>query len=265
MVETHCRPCAAAFPAGLQQPEGSMRFSADALLLPAFVARALRNRSHKRRHGQETGLFSGLAPHQWRAADLGCGCGASSLALLLLVDKLCVWGVDIAPELVASARANSEQLGLGSRTNFTCGDVRELGQACTPMCDIVQINPPYWEEGRGHVSEQALNETARRGSVEHFLKAAREILVHHGSLFLIFPAERTADLFVQLDHCRFGVRTVQYVRPLLLRPARRILVEAKQDARHDTVIVPDLILYEKDASGINVVTKAARDFCPWLH
>ena len=52
------------FPAGLEQPEGSFRFSADALLLAKFTA------------GQ-------ALPENAVLAELGTGCGVVSLAVLL--------------------------------------------------------------------------------------------------------------------------------------------------------------------------------------
>ena len=57
------------FPRGLQQPEGSLRFGADALLLAAFAARGVEGMNEARRK-------------QLTAADLGCGCGAALLGFL---------------------------------------------------------------------------------------------------------------------------------------------------------------------------------------
>ena len=69
------KPCHSArrlFPRGLEQPEGSLRFGADALLLAAFAARHVEGLSASVKSRQQGGLT---------AAELGCGCGAALLGL----------------------------------------------------------------------------------------------------------------------------------------------------------------------------------------
>ena len=71
-----------AFPAGLEQPEGSFRFSVDALLLAAFAA-------------------SRTADVTIRFIDLGTGCGVVGLAYLLLKSNKCRGAcMDCNPELI---------------------------------------------------------------------------------------------------------------------------------------------------------------------
>ncbi len=71
------------FPSGLFQPEGSFRFSADALHLARFALTAL--------NGKES------------VADLGAGCGIVGLALLLRRETLRVVAVDTSCRLAAGA------------------------------------------------------------------------------------------------------------------------------------------------------------------
>ena len=44
----------------------------------------------------------------------------------------------------------------------------------------------------------------------------------------------------------------------------KLLCEAKKDAKADCVILPDLVLYERDAQGTQKATNSAHAFCPWL-
>ena len=243
-----------------------MRFALDALLLPCFVREACtmhpampKNPLRDQTFGLESrGLFA--------AADLGCGCGAASLALCLLFSHVKVLGVDREQQLTDCARENAALLGLDGRTSFVCHDLGESMPLVRPSCDIVLMNPPYWEEGQGRVSDKYLNETARRGSktLELFFRAARSLLVHHGRLFVIYPASRLSHLVLALAAEGFGLRTLKMVRPLADRVATRVLCEAKRDARADCVVLPDLVLYEQNASGIRKATSAAQAFCPWL-
>ncbi len=253
-----------------------MRFAADALLLPCFVRECLSLHPAKpanplRDQAIVPGCRGFLA-----AADLGCGCGASSLALGLRLPMLKVLGVDKEPEHIACARENAQSLQLATRTVFTCLDLKDLATAQgleaafgspRPFCDMVQMNPPYWEEGRGRVSAKSLNETARRGSkvLPVFLKAARSLLVHHGRLFVIWPASDLSALVCALAATGFGLRTVCLVRPFAARPATRVLCEAYKGAAAESVLLPDIVLYEGDGTGTRVVTARAHAFCPWLN
>ncbi len=254
------------FPAGLRQPAGSMRFALDSLLLPCFVAASLRGKPVRVKNPLREQAFDLLLPGLLACADLGCGCGSSALALLSLVRNVKIWGIDKSDDLVASARQNASALGFARQTRFETMDVAALASMRRPCCDLVQINPPYWEEGHGLASAHALNNSARRssGGLTDFLAAARQLLVFHGRLFVIFPAVRVAALLGEMPQYGFGVRRLQAVRPFAGAKAGRVLVEAWRSAAHETVWEPDLVLYSGSEQGRSRPTKGAQQFCPWL-
>ena len=115
---------------------------------------------------------------------------------------------------------------------------------------------------RGRASRDSLNDTARRGegALPLFIRAARSVLVHHGLLYLIFPASRFAALAEALGACRFGIRKALPVRPGAEDAAVRVLVEAAKDSAHDIRFLPDLVLQEADGRS----TPQALAFCPFL-
>ncbi|MDO5537239.1 MAG: methyltransferase domain-containing protein [Desulfovibrionaceae bacterium] len=254
------------FPSGLQQPVGAMRFAVDSLLLPCFVAASLKDRPLRVKNPLRETAFDMNLPGYLACADLGCGCGASSLALMSLVGNIKLWGVDIVDEMVMSARQNAAALDCGRHVRFDTRDVAELACMRRPCCDLVQMNPPYWQEGEGMPSSRPMNERARRSTngLRDFLAAARQLTVFHGRLFVIFPANRLFTLLQQIDEHGFGVRRLQAVRPFADTPAGRVLVEAQRDAAHETVWEPDIVLYERSRSGRSVPTSRAKTFCPWL-
>lgn len=264
------------FPSGLRQPEASMRFALDALLLPCFVRECLILHTARPKNPLRDQAIVPGTRGLLSAADCGCGCGASSLALGLLVPEVKVWGVDREPELISCAKENAASVQLKERVVFSCLDLARLATAqglaaCLgsprPFCDMVQMNPPYWEEGRGHASARPLNEAARRGSnaLSLFLAAAKTLLVHHGRLFLIWPARDISACVCALAAAGFGLRTLCCVRPELTRPAVRVLCEAWKGAAAESVLLPDIVLYEEGSTGQRVVTARAQAFCPWLH
>lgn len=123
-----------AFPAGLEQPEGSFRFSVDALLLAAFAA-------------------SRTTDVTIRFIDLGTGCGVVGLAYLLLKRNICQgFGMDCNPELIAAAQNNTAKLGFSDRFALHTGELADtrflenLRMEASPV-QLVMANPP-WRLGR---------------------------------------------------------------------------------------------------------------------
>lgn len=255
-----------AFPAGLLQPEGSLRFSLDSLLLPSFVAASLKARPLRLKNPLRETAFDLVLPGSLACADLGAGCGASALALLSLLPQIKVWGVDCEDVLIRAARENAIKFGRADRVRFDTLDVASLAQVRRPFCDLVQMNPPYWEDGAGRPSPHALANRAR--SSEHgldaFVRAARSLLVYHGRLFCIFPAARLVQLAESVKKYGFGIRRLQFVRPYAGARAGRVMAEAMKDADHETVIEPDLVLYDRTPHGAPKPREEALSFCPWI-
>ena len=65
-----------------------------------------------------------LAPEPGKAADLGCGAGATSLALAAARPSLSILGVDLSAPLVAVAQDRAASAAV-SNTRFVCGAVPE--------------------------------------------------------------------------------------------------------------------------------------------
>ncbi|HZS82663.1 MAG TPA: peptide chain release factor N(5)-glutamine methyltransferase [Stellaceae bacterium] len=75
-----------------------------------------------------------------RLLDFGTGTGCLLLALLKELPAATGYGIDLAEEAVATARANAERLGLAGRAAFFIGS---WGAAATGAFDVILANPPY--------------------------------------------------------------------------------------------------------------------------
>ena len=266
------------FPHGLEQPQGSLRFGADALLLAAFAARGVEGMSEARRK-------------RLRAAELGCGCGAALLALALRCDTVTGLGLEREGPLVQAARANALHLGLADKLYFAQTDLADtaflaaLARDCgckTGSLDLVLANPPYGVEGRpspSHLRERALRGTQGKEDRKHvltvFCRAAAALLGHQRYFFCIYDALALPQLSGALDATGFGLRTILPVRTHVSKPALRVLVLARKNAAHQCAIEAPLTLHtdkgDADMTGTAQATAAsprwsaqALRFCPWL-
>lgn len=220
----------AAFPSGLEQPEGSFRFSGDALLLADFAVEC-------------------ALPPQAFFADLGTGCGVVALAALR---RMPLWhgvGLEIQPPLAAAACRNAERLGLEERFCVVEGSVsdeaalRSLrtrlslsagGRGDTlPLFDAVLCNPPWRREGSGRVPPSAMRRTALFGTEQtfpDFFSAADALLKNAGQLVVVSGAERTADLLAALPE-RLRPERMRFVFTRRDAPATFVLLAARKNGR----------------------------------
>jgi len=252
------------FPRGLEQPQGSLRFGADALLLAAYAARGVETMNEARRK-------------QLTAAELGCGCGAALLALALRCDTVTGLGLEREAPLVQAATANALRLGLADRLHFAQADLADRALlAALPALpavlgvnggkagslDLVLANPPYGVEGRpsqSHMRERALRGAQgtqgaqvaenRTQVLTVFCRAAAGLLRHQGYFFCIYDALALPLLSSALDAAGFGLRGLLPVRTYASRPALRVLVLARKNAAHQCAIEAPLTLHVGKASG----------------
>ena len=265
---------APAFPRGLNQPEGSMRFALDSLLLACFAHREFQAQAP---HALKNPLRQSLLPPSLQAqspschlaGELGAGAGASIIGLLLLSPSLAGLGFELVPELVEAARENAARTGLASRLSFQQADCQALAaEQGRPFLDPVLANPPYWNEGQGKPGASPLAETARRGrgALETFCRAARRLLVARGHAYFVYPAAQTARLVQASASAGLGLRRLMFVRPAPDRPASRVLAEVRKDCAGDALVLPDLVLHAPCGQGgmAPAYTPDAKHFCPWL-
>ncbi len=245
------------FPRGLLQPEGSFRFSLDALLLASFAAQ---------------GTWS-------RALDLGTGCGVVGLALLLRTAEQggaginnSVLGLEREPELVAAATDNARRLGLEAQFRAVCADLREMGpekgrewaeNAPANSFDLVLANPPYRDKCAGRMNPEQLRRNARfetQAGLEVFVQAARGALKTKGRLCLVYLAERLQWAVCTLAENGFALKRVLPVQSRPGEAARLVLLEARKQGGEGCRLEAPLILY----GGGQALSPQALAFCPFL-
>lgn len=194
------------------QPENAYHFSADALLLAEFAYLGIERNILSKKRGIKAPFF---------LLDLGCACGIVGLEILQALQKLSPWtedfyviGIDKEEELVLSANLNAQKFGLDTQYRAICHNIEKkldidvLFQeiACLlhekdkaifssrffdlrnpRLFDAVIMNPPWYHEERGHVTQKALRKSALFGkdSMGYFFTFVDAYLKDKASLFMI--------------------------------------------------------------------------------
>jgi ubiquinone/menaquinone biosynthesis C-methylase UbiE len=110
-----------------------------------------------------------------RVLDLGCGLGASSVALARAYPRATVLGVDLDEASVAAARVAAAEAGVADRVSFVVGDAARLAREAS--FDLITVF-------------EALHDM---GDPVAALRAARDRLAGGGSVLV--ADERVADAF----------------------------------------------------------------------
>jgi tRNA1(Val) A37 N6-methylase TrmN6 len=215
----------------LLQPKRGHRFGHDAVLLAA---------STPGRAGEH-------------AVELGTGVGAAGLALAVRLPDLRLTLVEIDAALADAARQNAVRNGLGDRVEAVRLDVASppevFAEAGLPAgcADRVLMNPPFNDprrlsaspdpqRRRAHVADDAL--------LERWIAAAARLLRPGGTLSVIYPADRLAELLGLLGG-GFGAVAVLPVHGKPEAPAIRVLVRAGKGARAPLALWPGLVLNDR--------------------
>jgi tRNA1Val (adenine37-N6)-methyltransferase len=185
-----------------------------------------------------------------RLLDLGTGCGVIPLLLAARLPEAKIFGVEIQPALADLARENVSGNRLEDRLRILHRDLRELTHADVggPV-DLVVSNPPYRPPGTGRRCPDGERDAARcevHGGLTDVLAAARRMLDPGGRFWIVFPAERCAELMDRMREFDVEPKTLRPVYSRAGTPARLVLAEGRRAGKTGLALAAPLILYDPD-------------------
>jgi len=214
-------------PAGLKiiQAKRGYRFSLDPVLLCAFVQVA----------------------RDEMVVDLGTGSGVVPLVLATRTGAKKIVGVEIQPELADRARRGVLLNCLQDRIDILEGDLRAFQGLLEPEAfDVVVANPPFRRPGTGRqapVNERAAARHELAGGLADFLRAATYLLKNGGRFYIVFLAERLADLLAEMRALRLEPKRLRCVHSRQGERGILVLVEGRKGGRSGLAMEPPLYVY----------------------
>jgi tRNA1Val (adenine37-N6)-methyltransferase len=209
------------------QPRDGYRFSLDPLLLCAFA---------------EIGARA-------RVCDLGTGSGVMPLLLAKAGKGREFVGIELQADLAERARRSVTLNGLEERIRIVRADLRDLpGEFAAASCDVVLTNPPYRKPSSGRVAPGVERGAARfelAGGLTDFLRTAAFLLNNGGRFYLIYLAERLAELCDEMRTFRLEPKRLRMVHSRAGEPAKLVLVEGRRNARPGLTVAAPLIVYKE--------------------
>ncbi|WP_320171446.1 methyltransferase [Maridesulfovibrio sp.] len=231
------------FPRGLTQPSTGFRFSTDSLLLACFAS----------------------VPPQGRILDLGTGCGVIPLGVLLRhpENRLAATGIDVNPEMIAAAQANTALLDFSAELEILAVDVRTPDFAPAESYDLVLSNPPYRNENVGRACPDKSKNKARFEvdcDLDAFTATAARMIRNRGRVAFVFLAERVTELLDSFTRHRLEPKRIKFIHGRVGAPAKVVMVEAVKNGKPGLIVEPPVILY---GDGQELLASAVK-YCPFI-
>ncbi len=209
------------------QREDSFKFGTDAVLLSRFA-----------KMGKKDVLF-----------DICSGTGAVGFFCHLLYEPKEIHFVEIDPVMSELSHKTAIHNGIDQKCRFHCTDIKDLGIPNTMMADAITVNPPYFFEKSGKVSQNENLKTARHTeqfSHDILFEKAYRLLRDGGKIFLIQRAQNLAEIFAKLRANRLEPKRLRLVYGNPKKDANLFLVEAVKNGGVWLDCLPPLILYHEN-------------------
>ena len=209
----------------IDQPEKGYKFSSDSFLLCSEIPR-LTNQT---------------------ILDIGCGSGVIPLILKAENPEVEIFGVEIQKELADIAKNNVKKNSMEQSIQIICQDIKLLSaQDFNKKIDIIVSNPPYKKENSGRLNPDKQKAIARHEiklNISEFFICCKRLLVPNGKVYIIFPAERIADLFKNMEENKITPETIRFVHTRKKDNAKLVIVSGIRNGLQQPVIAPPLYTY----------------------
>lgn len=196
-------------------------------------------------------LAAELAPPPGsRILDIGCGCGIMPLIICFRHPDVTAVGVEIQEELAAPARHNITENRMADRISLLCKDIMDTSlEDIGGAADLIIANPPYKKSGAGRINPHGGKAIARHEQtldIRRLFSVSARLLTPEGRITLIFPSERTSELYAAADQAGFGLEWIRRVHQREETPPFRILASAARNPKASCRVRPPLYLYTQD-------------------
>jgi tRNA1Val (adenine37-N6)-methyltransferase len=218
------------------QRQDGYRFSLDPVLLCAFARVA----------AEET------------VVDLGSGSGVIPLLLARRSQAARIIGVERQSAMADRSRRSVQLNGLEGRITILEGDLRQIRTLLNPeSAQVVVANPPFRKADSGRLSPRSERAQARHevaGDLVDFVTAAAYLLGTGGRCYLVYLAERLAELLDLLRHVGLEPKRLRCIHSQTGQAARMVLVESRRGGGVGLTVEAPLYVYAGEHYSAEVLS-----------
>ena len=182
--------------------------------------------------------------------DLGSGNGIVPLIVNAKYNPKSILGIELQLEAYLLAEENAKENGLSDKIKFVCGDVINIRDLVAfESVNLVTCNPPYFERGRGVVSEEDAKHIARHETsacLEDFISAAAWALKKNGRFVMVHRPSRLGDIIEYSRKHGLEPKRLQMVVPYPGETPNIMLIECIKGAGKELKVLPELAVRNAD-------------------
>ena len=191
--------------------------------------------------------------------DLGSGSGILGFLLFARYGFSHMDAVEISADMAERCGRSVKLNGLAEKISVHNADLREISVLLPrERYDTVITNPPYSRASSALPNSVPIKQIARQDntcSLENTVSAAYYLLKSRGSLYMVYPASRSAEACECLHAYHIEVKEEQFVHSYISSPARLVLLRAVKDAAPGVRVFPPLIAKNPDGSDTDGIRK----------
>ena len=185
-----------------------------------------------------------------RVLEAGCGAGAALFQAAYRAPETLFTGVERDAAMLDLAQRNIGLNGVADRVHAVRADIDAGFKTLNvPPFDAAFANPPFFDDPTGlrgpHPAKAGawLADGGLKSWTTFLLKAVRE----GGRILVIHRADRLADLLALLGEGAGSFR-IRPVQPFADEQAKRVLVQAIKTGKAPLMLLPPLVLHERDGA-----------------
>ena len=213
------------------QDKNTFCFGIDSILLSDF-AKKIKNNS--------------------RVADLGTGNGVVGLLLCKKTKLSEIVGVEIQEKIAKLAEKNIKLNGLEEQFRVINVDIKEIFKENLLQknsFDVVVMNPPYKEIGKGKTNENLSKLIARheiKATLSDFLEVASKLLKDKGELYIVHKPERIVDIMQAMRASKIEPKNMKLVYPYENESPSIVLIKGVKGGKKFFSVEKPLIIYKNN-------------------
>ena len=193
-----------------------------------------------------------------RVLEAGCGAGGALLAAAARRPEAVFNGVERDATAAGLARESLVLNGFGERVQILDGDVQAGFRALSlPVFDAVMANPPFFDDPDALLAPAPEKAGAwmADGGLEAWTRFLIKAVREGGTITVIHRADRLGDLLSLLADKAGSVR-IRPIHPFADAPAKRVLLRAVKTGKAPLVLLPALVLHERDGGKHSAAAEA---------
>ncbi len=194
-------------------------------------------------------LLSNAKNKQINIAEIGCGVGVASIALLSRLENLNILGIEKNNYFYNICKVNIINNKFKNSTMDVVNlNILDLPNEYQNIFDAVMMNPPYFKNNISNFNLKNYGNIEEDAKIDDFISSGFKMLKNYGDLYIIYTSQRIQELLLCLKQNHWGSVEIFPIYSYANKSATRFLLKAKKLSKGVSKIHFGIIMHNDDKS-----------------